>query len=296
MQRVLSLRLLDRIVDVLNAFGKPLSAKAIASALVNVGDGSPRGATPWKTIGARLAVDIRSNQQSRFMRVGRGMYALSAWSDMTSVQVAVRRINPLDEDILVIRRDEFEKLKAGRRSGRLFGVHYRDLLAVARPLHRTLAEVDEGLVQLIPSFLVFEEDRVLSFRRTRKTPEHRLHDSVSIVFGGHLQAEDSPALFADDDYQVESFLFRELHEELAFDPPFMRSRYVGVLHLEDTAFERQHAGVVFAIDLASGTRVQSLEPGFQSNLQFLPWEGIGASSVMEDRWSAACVAHMMEAE
>jgi len=222
------------------------------------------------------------------------MYALSAWSDMARVEVPVRRINPLDEDILVVDRDVIEGLKAGRRFGRLFDVHYRDLLSAARPLHRTLAEENEGLVQLIPSFLVFEGDRVLSFRRTRKTPEQRLHDSFSIVFGGHLQAEDSPALFADDDAQVESFLFRELHEELAFNPPFVRSHYVGVLHLEDTAFERQHAGVVFAIDLEPGTRVDSLEPGYQSTLRFLSWDGITASPVMEDRWSAACVAHMME--
>jgi len=292
---VLSSGLLDRIGVVLSALGKPLSAKAIAGALAEREEGAPQGATPWKTVGARLAVDIRSNPQSRFMRVGRGMYALSAWSDMAPVEVPVRRINPLDEDILVIDREAFDKLKAGRKSGQLFDIHYRELLAAARPLHRMRAEEDESLVQLIPSFVVFDDNRVLSFRRTRKTPEQRLHDSYSIVFGGHLQAEDSPTLFADDDAQVESFLFRELREELAFDPPFRRSRYVGVLYLEGTAFERQHAGVLFAIDLVPGTRVDSLEPGFQSTLRFLPWDLIAGSPVMEDRWSAACVAHMMEA-
>lgn len=291
----MSSSLLDRIGDVLNAFGRPLSAKAIANALAEGGSGAPGGATPWKTVGARLAVDIRSNPESRFMRVGRGMYALSIWSDMSRVEVPVRRINPLDEDILVVDREAFEQLKAGRRVGQLFDVHYRELLSTARPLHRTVAEADEGLVQLIPSFLVFQNDQILSFRRTRKTPEHRLHDSFSIVFGGHLQADDNPTLFADDDAQVECFLFRELHEELAFHPPFRRSRYVGVLHLEETAFERQHAGVVFAIDLFPGTRVDSLEPGYQSTLRFLPWDGILTSPVMEDRWSAACVAHMLEA-
>src|SRR3546814_9803391 len=127
-----------------------------------------------------------------------------------------------------------------------------------------MAVEDHQLVQLIPSFLVFEDDRVLSFRRTRKTPEQRLHDSSSIVFGGHLQAEDNPALFAHDDEEVERFLFRELHEELGFSPPPRRARYVGVLHLTGSAFERPHAGVVFAIDLEPGTRVESREPGYHS--------------------------------
>ena len=288
--------LLAEIGDVLRACGRPLSARAIAKELVSRGEVGPKGATPWKTIGARLAVDIRSNADSRFMRVGRGMYALRDWSDLVSFDVPARRINPLEEDILVIGRDVFEGLKTGRHAGPLFDIGYRSLLDAAHPVHRMKAENDHSLVQLIPSFVVFEGDRVLSFRRTRKTPERRLHDSSSIVFGGHLQAEDSPALFAHDNAEVERFLFRELYEELAFAPPYRRSRYVGVLHLEDTAFERQHAGVVFAIDLAPGTEVTSLEPGYQSTLRFVPWESITVSPVMEDRWSAVCIAHMLEAE
>jgi hypothetical protein len=85
-------------------------------------------------------------------------------------------------------------------------------------------------------------------------------------------------------------------EELGFSPPFVRSNYCGVLHLEDTAFERQHAGVVFAIELQPGTGVKSLEPGFHSGLRFIPWDGISSSPVMADRWSATCVAHMMDIE
>jgi predicted NUDIX family phosphoesterase len=287
--------LLEAIQGVLLACDKPLSARAIATELERHGSSRLSGLTPWKTVGARLAVDIRSNPGTPFMRVGRGMYALRAWSDLTPVTVRARRINPLDEDILVLDRDVIERMKAGRRLGRLFDIHYRDLLALARPINRTQAEANHELVQLIPSFVILMENRVLSFKRTRKTPEQRLHDSCSIVFGGHLQSEDSPALFAHLDDQVERFLFRELHEELAFEPPFRRSQYSGVLHLEDTAFERQHAGVVFAIELDANTSVASLEPGFHSTLQFLPWETITTSPVMEDRWSATCIMHMLEA-
>lgn len=289
-------RLLTAVENVLRACGKPLTAKAIVKEMADRGEIVPGGLTPWKTIGARLAVEIRSKADSQFMRVGRGMYALRAWSDLVPVEVPRRRINPLDEDILIVDRQAFEELKVDRGVGRLFDIHYRDLLAAARPVHRMKAEDDNTLVQLIPSFIVFEENRVLSFRRTKKTPEQRLHDTFSIVFGGHLQAEDNPALFAHDADEVERFMFRELHEELAFHPPLRRSRYIGVLHLEDTAFERQHAGVVFAVDLEPGTVATSLEPGYHSTLRFVPWDGIVASHVMEDRWSAACIAHILEAE
>jgi predicted NUDIX family phosphoesterase len=229
------------------------------------------------------------------MRVGRGMYALKTWSDLTPVSVPARRINPLNEDILVLDSEVINRMKEGRKVRQLFDIHYRDLLAAARPIQRLTAEASNDLVQLIPSFVIFREDSVLSFKRTRKTPEQRLHDSYSIVFGGHLQFEDSPALFAHLDDEVERFLFRELHEELAFDPPLSQTQYSGVLHLEDTAFERQHAGVVFAVQLAVGTKVNSLEPGYHSTLQFLPWDSITTSPVMEDRWSAACILHMLEA-
>src|SRR3546814_15720982 len=119
-----------------------------------------------------------------------------------------------------------------------------------------MAEEDHQLVQLFPSFLVFEDDRVLSFRRTRKTPEQRLHDSSSIVFGGHLQAEDNPALFAHDDEAVERFLFLELHEELGFSPPPRRTRYVAVVLLTVPAFEPQHARGLSAIDTTPTTEDQ----------------------------------------
>src|SRR3546814_14144031 len=100
-----------------------------------------------------------------------------------------------------------------------------------------------------PAVVVLEDARRLSSAVTRKSPEQRRHDISSIVFGCHLAAEGKPALFAHDDEEVELFLCRELHEELGFSPPPRRASYVGVLHLTGSAFERQHAGVVFAIDL-----------------------------------------------
>src|SRR3546814_20810776 len=157
---------------------------------------------------------------------------------MASVDVPARRSNPPDEDLLVSERETFDQLTAGHQTGQLYDIHYRSLLAKARPIHRMMDEEDHQLVQLIPSFLVFEDDRVLSFRRTRKTPEQRLHARSSIVFGGHLQAEDNPPLFAHDDEAVESFLFRALHEEPGFSPPPRHPHSVAVLTITASAFDR----------------------------------------------------------
>ncbi|WP_244980621.1 HTH domain-containing protein [Acetobacter thailandicus] len=286
--------LFKAIRNVLLASNTPLSAKAIVARLNSDEATRIGGITPWKTVGARLSVDIRSNPNTLFMRVGPGMYALKAWTDLVPVTVKPRQINPVDEDILVLGRDTIEQMKEGRKAGRLFDIDYRDLLKASYPINRMKAEDNEELVQLIPSFIISMDDQILSFKRTRKTPEQRLHDSYSIVFGGHLQSEDNPSLFVELHDQLEQFLFRELYEELTFEPPFLYSQYRGLLHLEETAFERQHAGIVFSIQLQSGTKVTSLEPGFHSGLQFLPWDSIEKSPVIEDRWSAACIMHMLE--
>ena len=87
--------LLEAIENVLRECGRPLSAKAIAKELAERGETVPGGLTPWKTIGARVAVDIRSNDSTSLMRVGPGLYALTAWSDLTPVTVPARRINPV---------------------------------------------------------------------------------------------------------------------------------------------------------------------------------------------------------
>ena len=159
-------------------------------------------------------------------------------------------------------------------------------------VYRRDAEETEEFVQLIPSFVIFRGNEVLSFNRTKKSPEKRLHNRNSIVFGGHLQSNDDPGFLLDHPGYAETFLFRELHEELSFDKPLLRFEYIGVLYLQDTAFERQHAGLVFAVEVPEGTKPKSEEPGYHNALEFLLWDEIAQSPVMSDRWSAACVARI----
>src|SRR3546814_16080226 len=112
--------LLGTISRILDESGKPLSARAIVKALEQSGELVPSGETPWKTVGARLSVDIRSNRESEFLRVGRGLYALTSWKAMASVDATASRINPLDEDSLVIERATFDHPSPGPQTGPLY--------------------------------------------------------------------------------------------------------------------------------------------------------------------------------
>lgn len=286
--------ILAAVRTVLKQSARPMSAKELVRELQQLEELKLGGQTPWKTVGARLAVDIRQNPKTEFMRVGRGLYALREWSDLQEVLVSPRKIHPLEEEILVVSVEDFATIVAGSPGRYLRRVPYRRLLRASRPMSRREAEERLDVVQLIPSFLVFCNDKILTYRRTPKTPESRLHNSYSIVFGGHLQLVDTPALFFDDIGMVREFLFRELREELVFKPDFRSQLYAGILHLTDTPFERQHAGIVFVVDLDAGTEVQSREPGFQSSLKFVKWADALESEIMNDTWSAACVRHLVE--
>ena len=282
-------RLLTLIEVVLRERGKPHSAKALVAEIQSEHPNLLRGRTPWKTVGARLAVDIRRNSATPFLRLGRGLYGLREWPGVAETHVPARQLNPLDEDILVVPKEEFLGLLGPSPARGLHDVDYVPLLSRSKTVARRDAEATEEYVQLIPSFVVLRGTEILSYKRTKKTPENRLHDTRSIVFGGHLQAEDIPELFADERAVVDAFLFRELLEELALNPSFERYLYAGMLYLTGTAFERQHAGIVFFLEVGEKTEATSLEPGYHSGLEFISCDKLVTSSVMEDRWSRVCI-------
>lgn len=284
--------IIEAIEQILKKEGRALSAKELVEIISQSGIVSIGGNTPWKTVGARLAEDIRGNADSAFLRLGPGLYGLRLWPDVTEFQVRHRVINPLDEHILAVERTSFNEIVRPNAETHFYEMDYREMLKVSQVVFRRDAEETEKFVQLIPSFIVFRGDEVLSFNRTKKSPEQRLHNRHSIVFGGHLQSEDDPGFFIDEPSHAQSFLFRELHEELSFNKPITRSHYIGVLYLQETTFERQHAGLVFAVEVPERTEAKSEEPGYHNALNFLKWSEIGDSPVVSDRWSAACVARI----
>lgn len=285
----MSARLLTAIENVLLANARPLTAHRIASEINLRSNVILGGATPWKTVGARLAVDIRQNAESKFKRAGSGLYGLACWSDMQEVLVPARKINPMNEEILAVPSPVMRMMEQLGSSFGIYPIHYSSILASAVIVNRSEAERRDDLVQIIPSFIINRGDEILSFKRTKKTPESRLHDSFSIMFGGHLQANDVPSLFDGETHMEQEFLFRELREELLLTPGIERTEYVGVIHLDANPFERQHAGVVFKVDIPLGGEARSLEPGYHSTLSFMGRSQLLASPIMDDRWSSACL-------
>lgn len=71
---------LDAAAAVLEKADKPLHYKEITERVLAEGLWATQGKTPWNTINAQLAVDIKEHGSlSRFQRTEPGMYALRAW-------------------------------------------------------------------------------------------------------------------------------------------------------------------------------------------------------------------------
>ena len=79
--------LIEAIERVLERHGRAMNAKDLASKIDEIESATLGGRTPWKTVGARLAEDIRTNPTSVFLRVGRGIYGLRRWPGITDFEV-----------------------------------------------------------------------------------------------------------------------------------------------------------------------------------------------------------------
>lgn len=279
---------LEAAAEILREVGKPLHAQEIAQAILNLGSAKLSGHTPWKTVTSRLSTDIRNKQElSIFQRDGHARFALREWG-IAEFLVNRRRINPIDETIQVVPIDRFQRLLARCRPDPFYRVKIEALVRHSQAMKRATAEETAQFVQLIPTFVVRRKRQLLTYKRTKRLPEARLHNSRCVSFGGHMQVDDLPNLFAPSYRDPQGPMFRELYEELSFSEP-VTPRYIGVLYLTGSAFEQQHAGIVFEVSLSQNNRVVSLETTMHTDVKFSDISKLASASEELDSWSTLLI-------
>jgi predicted NUDIX family phosphoesterase len=264
---------LEAAYRALQATGVPLTAREITERSLAQGLLHSEGVTPWQTMKAKLATDIlRKKHDSDFMRTEQGRFALRAWRDKYDEYVADRYQKALlDEDVMVFQATSLSKYLDGS------GLHDSPLeggdalIAECWPMERRDAEEDFSVIQLVSAFVIRFEDQILSYKRTRRLPEARLHGYYSLIFGGHLTPADIPGLWNIFDPEVGAiFLARELEEELRIPKTSSkRFEYRGVLYDDSRELSKQHLGIVFDVHLDSpdyeiGERGFLMQPRFET--------------------------------
>lgn len=196
-------------------------------------------------------------------------------------------MNPSDENILVIKREVFDRL------GSFQGLNFepeRYLEAILSRgnnffLSRARAENDPGHKQIIPYVLIAHGHKVLHYVRGKKGGEQRLVAKGSIGIGGHLNDSDE-SLFAWDEAAYRAGVEREVNEEIRIGSAF-QDNIVALINDDSTEVGSVHLGVVHVFKLDQ-PKVDKREAVI-TNLSFLTGEELRARRETLETWSQLCL-------
>lgn len=110
-------------------------------------------------------------------------------------------------------------------------------------------ETDPTQKQIIPYIICYNRDirAFVFYRRSVASGENRLHDKLSMGFGGHIDIEDASVNFSDT---IMKAALREMHEELGLRVYSTDLRLLGFLNDETDAVGSVHFGIVFVADIS----------------------------------------------
>lgn len=287
---------LDVAHEILSEVGHPLSAKELTEMGLEKRILKTRGETPYQTMKSKLSTDILAKRsRSAFMRTEKGLFGLRIWkSEMGKSEFVAARFKKalLDEDAVVFPAASLPKYI--KRPGLHIGVlgNSRELLNECRPMLRRKAEEDFSVVQLVSVFILRFGSRYLTYKRTKRLPESRLHHVYSMFFGGHLTPEDAITLF--NIFQPkdgEALLIRELSEEVRFaENEFPTPIYKGFLYDPSRDVSSQHLGIVFDVFLKTD-KYEIGERGFLMDPKFESLDEIEDRTGDFENWSVLIARH-----
>jgi predicted NUDIX family phosphoesterase len=196
-------------------------------------------------------------------------------------------MNPLQENVLVIRRSLFDQL--GSFQGLNFEPQkYLDAFLSRGNnfyLSRVEAEINPAYKQIIPYALIAFQNSVAYYVRGKKAGEQRLVAKGSIGIGGHMNETDE-SLFAFDEQAYRAGVEREVNEEIEIDTAF-KDRIVALLNDDTTEVGRVHLGIVHVFKLTE-PKVQKRE-SMITGLTFLPKEDLLVRRETMESWSQICL-------
>jgi predicted NUDIX family phosphoesterase len=199
----------------------------------------------------------------------------------------VLKMNPPDENILVIRRSLFDEL--GSFQGLNFEAEKYLKAILSRGnnffIPRPEAETNPAYKQIIPYALIAFEKTVLHYVRGKKAGEQRLVAKGSIGIGGHMNEADE-SLFAMDEEAYRAGVEREVNEEIKIDTPF-EDQIVALLNDDSTEVGRVHLGIVHIFKLKE-PKVKKRE-AMITGLTFLTKQELMTRRESLETWSQICV-------
>jgi predicted NUDIX family phosphoesterase len=271
--------------EVLKKESRPLTAQQIAEMALESGHLKSTGKTPFQTMKSKLSTEIlNKGGDSPFMRVAEGRFALREWG--TTEHIASRYQKALfDEDIVVFPAESISKYVPS--PGLFRGQFDRSsLMGECQPMRRRIAEETHDVIQLVSVFIVRYKETYLTYKRTKRLPESRLHGYYSFAFGGHLNPDDlRPLLNIFDPDLAGPLLLRELGEELKINAAEnLELCYRGLLYDDSREVSKQHLGITYDVFL-SREDYEIGERGFLMDAKYETLPQILSRSSEFENWS-----------
>jgi predicted NUDIX family phosphoesterase len=291
---------LEVALKVLSEAKKPLSAKVITDIGLSKGLLITKGSTPYQTMKSKLSTHILNKKEnSIFIRTSKGEFALRSWKYLYEFKAERFSKSLLKENILVFPLKSLSKYipKPGLHTD--LSINWDELFNECRPMSRIIAERKYNYLQLISVFIIHYDKQYLTYKRTKRLPENRLHDWYSIFFGGHLNPIDFMPLFNTifDINDPKSILFtfhRELKEEIIF-PVNSKQEFIfkGLLYDDSRQVSKQHLGIVFDVFLKSA-KYEIGERGFLMDSKFESIYEIETRKDKFENWSVMIINYELE--
>lgn len=245
---------LDIAYQILMEQGQPLSAHELTEIGLRKGYLRTAGITPWQTMKSKLSTDILTNKQkSVFMRTDEGTFALRKWNSCKEYIADRFAKGLMQEDVIVFPASSIKRYISEPGLHPIVLANSQALLQECKTMKRDDAERDFSVIQLISVFILSYGDRYLTYKRTKRLPESRLHGLYSMIFGGHINPDEALPLFNIFEPQYGAMLLlRELEEEVRIaQDMFPAVHYKGLLYDDSKEVSRQHLGIVYDVFLKS---------------------------------------------
>jgi predicted NUDIX family phosphoesterase len=292
------LSFLDAAEHVLSIAGIPLNPDEITRTAMTLRLLKSTGATPSQTMKAKLSTDVlKGRGKSRFMRSGPNVFALRSWEGIPEFVADRFQKALLDEEIIVfdaaILRNYFPQDGITALDPGLG----QDLISHTFEMKRSDAEESYSVIQLVSQFLVVHRHRVATHKRTRRLPESRLHGVRSLLFGGHLNADDVAPLFGPfDPVDGPRYITRELSEEVRIKGGDPQLELIGGIYDPRRDVSRQHLGVLYLVRVPDSCEIEIGERGFLQQLKFEPVSDLSRHIEEFENWSELVFRTLLQPE
>lgn len=222
------------------------------------------GATMHKTLMARLSEHIRTESgKAEFYRTGPGSFFLQKLARDPTIPESYKQVHRGHLRSKSIRKENVLVAPKGFLENEIFGEfveydeeQFRNLYSsVLIFTDRSAAELNATIKQFVTFTLVFNENRILTYRRGKfTTTSDTLKGQLSVGFGGHVNDNDFTLFSLGGD----AFRFnaaRELREELFLDDVYVnfeetlsRTHLMGYINIDGDDDAEHHIAVLVAFN------------------------------------------------